>query len=484
MRRTPFGRLVVVVCVCCTAFFPSAGLHPSASAGNAQADPLVTEMLSQVQTDELIALVGVLSGEWPALVEDAQYSISSRYTNSGEPLQKATQYVYEYMQNRGLSPSFHNWDYRNYTGRNVTGTIPGVTLPDEIVLLTAHLDDVPWSGRAPGADDNASGSTALLEAADILSEYRFERTIRFAFFTGEEQGMLGSHEYASERRTAGDNIVAVLNLDMIAWDSLGAPDVLLHTRAGHPEDLAIASAFTNVASAYNLGLTPIVSEDGMGASDHVSFWILGYPAILVIEDDEDDFNDYYHSRSDRLYNFNLPYFTNFIKAAIGSAANLAEPMAGSPGVSRAQLSLPAAIKWSLPGEESTYTLQLTNTGSLEDTYQLAVSDNAWTTILPGEIGPLPVGKSVDVTVTVSVPTGMPIGTADIAFLNIFSVGSGLQVDSADLTTLIQGRSLYIPFIQQWDSEAMPDHERIGKFSVGTNHQCVHAELDRVGVVPA
>jgi hypothetical protein len=452
MRKTFFGRLAVVVCVCCTAFFPSSGSYRSASAGNALANPLVTEMLAQVQTDELVALVGTLSGEWSALVENAQFTISSRHTNSGEPLQKATQYVYEYLQARGLSPIFHDWNYRNYSGRNVIGTVPGTTLPDEIVLLTAHLDDMPWSGPAPGADDNASGSTALLEAADILSEYRFARTLRFAFFTGEEQGMLGSHEYASERRTAGDNIVAVLNLDMIAWDSLGAPDVLLHTRtiseAGYAGDLAIAEAFTNMVSTYNLGLTPIISPDYKGASDHVSFWGQGYPAILAIEDDEDDFNDYYHSRNDRLANFNLPYFTDFIKAAVGSAASLAGPLAGSPGDYRAQLSLPAAVRRSLPGEEIPYTLQLTNTGSLSDTYHLAVSDNAWMTVLPAEVGPLAAEASMDVTVIVSVPTGMPIGTADIAFLNIFSEGSGQQVESAELTTLIQGRSLYLPFIQQ------------------------------------
>jgi hypothetical protein len=441
----------IVVCLFVAAAMCSAPVRAFTPPPARLADPLVEEMLGQVQTNELVALNGSLSGEWPAWVEAAQYTFNTRATASGTPIQKATQYVYELLQAQGLSPAFHEWEYRGYIGRNVIGTIMGNLHPDQIVLLTAHLDDAPWSGRAPGADDNASGCTALLEAADILREYRFDRTVRFVFFTGEEQGMLGSHEYAADMRALNENIVAVLNLDMIAYDSLGNPDVKLHFQTvgndQYTAELQIAQTFTNMVNTYNLNLTPIISPDSHGASDHASFWGQNYPAILVIEDDEDDFNRYYHSANDRVAQFNLPYFTNIVKAAVGSAASLAEPMAGSTGAHQAQLDKPAALLKGLPAETVTYLLLLTNTGSLTDTFTLDVDAN-WTTIYPASVGPLAAGDSAEVEISVSIPAGASPGTADIAVLGVISQGSGLQVDGTQLTTLARWRTEFLPIIQQ------------------------------------
>ena len=155
--------------------------------------------------------------------------------------------------------------------------------------------------------------------------------MRFVLFTGEEQGLYGSAAYANAVAAAGDNIVAVYNMDMIAWDNVGAPTLRLHTRTtsnpGYAGDLAIAGVFTNVVSAYGLSgsLVPIIDPDGESASDHASFWNKGYPAILAIEDDDDDFNAYYHTINDNLAHINLTYFTNFVKASIGTAAHLAQP---------------------------------------------------------------------------------------------------------------------------------------------------------------
>ena len=84
----------------------------------------------------------------------------------------------------------------------------------------------------PGADDNASGSVATLLAADILSQYQWGCTLRFAFWTGEEQGLLGSYAYAQQAYQSGENILGYLNLDMIAWNTIGSD--LLHQSASHP----------------------------------------------------------------------------------------------------------------------------------------------------------------------------------------------------------------------------------------------------------
>ncbi len=299
-------------------------------------DPTVAEMINQVQQGTVYTYDGNLSGEWPVSIGGSDYTILTRYTRSGTPIQKATQYAYEFMQDLGLTVSYHNWTYGSTSNRNVIGEQTGTTQPGEIVLITAHLDDVPSTGLAPGADDNASGSTGVMVAAEILSQYQFERTMRFVFFTGEEQGLYGSKEYADLVYDAGENIVAVYNMDMIAWDELDGPTLRLHTRTttnpGYSGDRAIADLFVDVVNTYGLSssLTPIIDADGITASDHSPFWNRGYSAILAIEDDEDDFCAYYHTANDRLQYLNMPYFTNYTKASVGTAAHLALLDSGTP----------------------------------------------------------------------------------------------------------------------------------------------------------
>jgi hypothetical protein len=292
-------------------------------------DPRVAIMMAQVVSTTVYNYDAQLSGETAVLVGGAPYTITTRNTHSGTPLQQATQYAYEHLRRLGLAASYHSWANCGTSGRNVTGVLTGTVTPDEIVLITAHLDDMPSGGRAPGADDNASGSVGVMLAAEIMSQYRFERTARFVFFTGEEQGLCGSEAYAGAVAAAGEDIVAVYNMDMIAYDSIGGPTLRLHTRAtsdpAYATDLAIAGVFTNVVAAYGVNLTPIIDPDGISASDHYSFWEAGYPALLAIEDDVDDFNDYYHTADDNLLHVNLTYFTRFVKASVGTAAHLAKP---------------------------------------------------------------------------------------------------------------------------------------------------------------
>jgi Zn-dependent M28 family amino/carboxypeptidase len=292
-------------------------------------DPRVAIIMAQVTSTGVYNYDAQLSGETAATIGGTPYTITTRNTLSGQPVQAATQYAYEHLQQLGLAANYHSWANCDIAGRNVVGILTGTLTPNEIVLITAHLDDMPSRGRAPGADDNASGSVGVMVAAEIMSQYHFERTVRFVFFTGEEQGLCGSEIYASDTAAAGEDIIAVYNMDMIAYDSTGGPTLRLHTRTvgnpGYASDLAIASVFTNVVASYGVNLAPIIDPDGISASDHYSFWQAGYPALLAIEDDVDDFNDYYHTVNDNLSHVNLAYFTNFVRASVGTAAHLARP---------------------------------------------------------------------------------------------------------------------------------------------------------------
>ena len=87
---------------------------------------------------------------------------------------------------------------------------------DEIYIICAHYDTVSSS---PGADDDTSGTVAVLMAAFIMSQYhyQFNHTIKFVVFSGEEQGLLGSKAYAVDAAEEEWNIVGVLNADMISY---------------------------------------------------------------------------------------------------------------------------------------------------------------------------------------------------------------------------------------------------------------------------
>ena len=310
------------------------GLLPQNVAPASDPHPAVASMISGVEESTVYTCVGQLSGEFPVSVGGEPYTIRARNTLSGEPIFKATQFVYEQMKSLGLTVSYQDWaGCRSLTkdqisNRNVIGEKTGTTLADEIVVMTAHMDS---AGSSPatfyGADDNASGSAAVLLAADLLSRHNLKRTIRFVLTTGEEQGLCGSRAYASVARNRNDNIVAVYNLDMIGWDRDGFPTVQLHTRTpdkpGYEHDLAIADTFTSVVGTYGLNLAPAIVSQSLGSSDHAAFWDYGYPAILAIEDHSRDFNPLYHTTSDRLNTLNMQYLVNNVAASVGTVAHLA-----------------------------------------------------------------------------------------------------------------------------------------------------------------
>lgn len=281
----------------------------------------IQEMIDQVNYTDVYSLTGALSGEWEVTIDGQPYTILTRHTSSGESIQKATQYVGELFSNFYLPVEYHQWGA--ITHPNVIAELSGVSKPDEIYIIGAHLDNLPLSERAPGADDNASGSVAVLMAADILSQYQWDCTLRFALWTGEEQGLKGSSAYAQRAYENDENIAGYLNLDMIAWNTASSsPDIDLHADSDIPRSLELAQVFSETISAYQLNLIPEILPNGTTHSDHASFWDYGYPAFLAIEDFS-DFNPLYHTVDDDMDNFqDWAYYVEFVKAVIGSFAHM------------------------------------------------------------------------------------------------------------------------------------------------------------------
>ena len=167
--------------------------------------------------------------------------------------------------------------------KSIRVSIPGTTSPDEIVVLGAHHDSINQSWgetRAPGADDNASGSSNLFEALRILaSQGRAARTIEFFWYAGEESGLLGSAEIARDYAARKKNVVGVLQLDMTLFPGDG--EFVL----GSMTDFTSPALWSWLAQLNKTYIGGRIVEDrcGYGCSDHASWHRQGFPAIMPFE---------------------------------------------------------------------------------------------------------------------------------------------------------------------------------------------------------
>jgi hypothetical protein len=259
-----------------------------------------------------------LSGAVPTVINGTSQTILSRNKNQpGNAL--AETYIKQKLQSYGLNTTIQSF---STTGKNVIATQTGTEFPNKKYMICAHFDDMPSGTIAPGADDNASGTAAVIEAARIFSQSTFPFTIIYALWDEEEQGLVGSAYYATQAANAGDSILGVINLDMIAYDSNNDGVCNVHNRAVG-SSIQLYQKMVEINTQYGINLNIVSKNPGITASDHASFWNKGYGAILLIEDDNNDFNAYYHSVNDLLQYFNQPYYTKMSKLALGTLASFA-----------------------------------------------------------------------------------------------------------------------------------------------------------------
>jgi hypothetical protein len=274
---------------------------------------------------------------------DMGYRNRDSYEGPGSPgNQEARLYLMDKLAEMGLTVSVQG------TYLNVVGELTGTTTPETIYVIGGHYDHL--EGDQPGGDDNASGTAGVLEAARVLSQYRFESTIRFIAFNAEEDGRAGSRDYVDTHVIpAGEAIAGMINLDMILRpgsdiDPHATIDAEVEAKADHPPSVAWAEAFLEAAARHVPSL--IVNDtiiDTESTSDNDSFRDAGFPAILVIENSLPDFwdaNGHYHTfedASDRLANdpgsptgvtYDYGFATEVTRASVALIAWKAVPVSG------------------------------------------------------------------------------------------------------------------------------------------------------------
>jgi hypothetical protein len=221
---------------------------------------------------------------------------------------------------------------------NVIATLEGTKYPDEYVVIGGHYDSYTYSGPSPGADDNASGTSGVMEVARILSQYEFDRTIIFCAFSGEEYGLYGSAAYAADCAQQGMNIHGYLNMDMIAYLQPGS---YIHTDMIYPASAQpLADYYEMICGIY---LPDFVVEQGTlvgGDSDHTSFNNNGYMGIFPFEDSQ-NYSPHIHTSNDLVG----PSYNNEDQAVEFTKAILATT------VSMANRALPPQNLTALPGDQ-------------------------------------------------------------------------------------------------------------------------------------
>ncbi|HET7276419.1 MAG TPA: M28 family peptidase [Longimicrobiaceae bacterium] len=142
------------------------------------------------------------------------FQFGSKYiTEPGNRL--AMDYLVARLQEFGYEPELQWFEPQpGVRTANIIARLPGTADPELVYVISSHFDS---SERGPGADDNSSGTSVLLETARIMADRPMPATIEFAFFTGEEAGLLGSREYVRRAVLDGKNIVGALNNDMIGY---------------------------------------------------------------------------------------------------------------------------------------------------------------------------------------------------------------------------------------------------------------------------
>ncbi len=258
-------------------------------------------------------------------------------------LRAAEDYIRRTWHDLGYTIAEQSYEVHDLPCRNLEVTINGTVHPDRIVLIGAHYDSVRG---APGANDNASGVAALLELSALLAAAPCACTLRFVAFVNEEPPFFftrdqGSRLYADAARQRGDNIRLMIALETIGYyrddpDSQRYPPLFRLFFPDRANFIGLVSNFrsrrmlkrfarqlrgaSDVPVKYVATFTRL---PGVAWSDHLSFWLNGYRALMVTDTAFYRY-PYYHTGGDTPEKLNYDRFaavTAGLADAVRSMAN-------------------------------------------------------------------------------------------------------------------------------------------------------------------
>lgn len=248
----------------------------------------IASLIGAVSEGVLLEHALQLSGEGPGS------AVITRNSNSHQRpggIDEAVDYVSEKMRSYGFEVETH--PFRSGWGPNVIATLSGAADPADVVVMGAHLDSRnansgDATGRAPGGNDDGSGSAALLATGEAIhrSGASFRRTVVLEWYSGEEQGLVGSRALAARRQSAGERVVAMFQQDMTAVRRDGDAVGVAMVQDGRSVDQALTDYAEDVAKMYagsQLTVHRTVLSGSNCCSDHQSYAENGFPSVGYIE---------------------------------------------------------------------------------------------------------------------------------------------------------------------------------------------------------
>ncbi|KAF2247399.1 Zn-dependent exopeptidase [Trematosphaeria pertusa] len=223
----------------------------------------------------------------------------------------------------------HDW-----AQTSVIATIPGNSR--KIIVLGAHQDSINQQGndvvedRAPGADDDGSGSITILEAMRVLlsdpdiAAGKAPNTVEFHWYSAEEEGLLGSQDIFEKYKEEQKDVKAMLQQDMTGY-------VEGTLNAGKPEQVGVITDYVDtglvefikkVVTEY-CDIPYVETECGYACSDHASSSKAGYPSSFVFESEFGDHSPFIHTARDTLDTVSYEHMLQHAKLTVGFAYELA-----------------------------------------------------------------------------------------------------------------------------------------------------------------
>jgi hypothetical protein len=234
------------------------------------------------------------------------------------------------------------------TWHNIIIDLPGTDLPQEVLIIGAHFDAFPGT---PGADDNGTGTAALLELAEVLRDVPMRRTVRLIFFNLEEIGLRGSADYVRQHRekfsSGEETLIGMVSLEMLGYfsdepDSQRSPVPAIPGVFEPPtvgDFIAIATVRRHQEFSQRLGREMMLAEPALNVlvadffpvappdllrSDHAPFLMAGLPAVILTDTSEFR-NPHYHKATDTIDTLDHERFTLVVRAVAGATHAIAGP---------------------------------------------------------------------------------------------------------------------------------------------------------------
>jgi hypothetical protein len=232
---------------------------------------------------------------------------------------KARAFLVQRFSDLGLDPAGTSFEqpftWRNAPGVNVVGRLRGTRHPERVILFSAHYDHIgSRNGQiCPGADDNASGSAAVLQLAAWLKAHPPAHTVLFCLFDGEESGLFGSQAFVAAPPIPLESITVVLNLDMIAQGTQGRIFV-----GGTSFTASLRPTLTAAYAGSKVAVIPDF-EAYDSASDQYPFMRQGIPFLFWCVGDDDP---WYHTASDTFANIPGVFYWASLEAILETFVRL------------------------------------------------------------------------------------------------------------------------------------------------------------------